>query len=186
MKKWLFLSVMILGMWSIALGQPREWGYHGGATMLLSEVNGANALSAGMTAGVSNGRVMVGIYGLKDVTPAQRPTYESTLEEYGVQGAFLYPVTSRLNLDFGLRLGYGEAGMEAIRKHISEGTQTENIWAASPEVGIEFPLTRHLSLAYVGGYRWLWGAENLEDVGCGSYSSFYTALSLRAGFFPGR
>ena len=94
--------------------------------------------------------------------------------------------STRLNLNFGLRVGVGEAGMEAIQKRVSEGIQKEDIWATSPEVGIEFPLSRNLSLAYTGGYRWLWGAENLEDVGCGSYSSFYTALSLRVGFFPGR
>ena len=186
MKKYILLLAMIFGLISALFSQPREWGYHAGATVLLSEINGANALSSGMTAGVSNGRILIGVYGIRALSPAQRPTYESTLEEYGLQTAFLYPMTSRLNLNFGLRAGVGEAGMEAIQKRISEGVQKEAIWAISPEMGIEFPLTRNLSLAYTAGYRWLWGAENLEDVGCGSYSSIYTALSLRAGFFPGR
>ena len=186
MKKYILLLAMIFGLISALFSQPREWGYHAGATVLLSEINGANTLSAGMTAGVSNGRILLGFYGLKALTPAQRPTYESTLEEYGLQTAFLYPLTSRLNLNFGLRAGVGEASMEAIHKHISEGAQKEDIWAISPEMGIEFPLSRNLSLAYTGGYRWIWGSENLEDVGCGSYSSFYNALSLRVGFFPGR
>jgi hypothetical protein len=186
MEKCILLSAMILGLINGIYSQPQEWGYHAGATVLLSEVNGANTLSAGMTAGVSNGRILIGFYGMKALTPAQRPTYESTLEEYGLQGAFLYPITSRLNLNFGLRAGIGEAGMEAIHKRISEGIQKEAIRAISPEVGVEFPLTRNLNLAYTGGYRWLWGAENLEDVGCSSYSSFYNALSLRVGFFPGR
>ncbi len=186
MKKWMLLPVMLFALLSAVNGQPREWGYHAGTTVQLSEVNGANALSAGMTAGVSSGRIMLGFYGLRALTPAQTPTYESSLEEYGFQGAFLYPITSRLNLNFGFRAGLGEAGMEAVHKHISEGSQKEDIRAFSPEAGIEFPLTRHLSLAYIAGYRWLWGAENLEDVGCGSYSSVYTTLSLRVGFFPGR
>ena len=186
MKKRLLFAAMIFGLIGAIYSQPREWGYHAGATVMLSEVNGSNALSAGMTAGVSNGRMLLGLYGMKALRPSQRPTYESTLEEYGLQVAFLYPLTSRLNLDFGLRAGIGEAGMEAIHKHISEGVQTEDVRAISPEMGVEFPLTRNLSLAYTGGYRWVWGAENLEDVGCGSYSSFYNALSLRVGFFPGR
>ena len=186
MKKWVLLSAITFGLLSAISGQPREWGYHAGTAVQLSEVNGSNAVSAGMTAGVSNGRILIGFYGLKALTPAQTPTYESTLEEYGFLGTFLYPLTSRLNLGFGVRAGYGEAGMEAIYKRVSEGVQKEDIWAISPELGIEFPLTRHLSLSYGGGYRWLWGAENLEKVDCGSYSSFYSALSLRVGFFPGR
>ena len=186
MKKWMLFPVVLFGLLCTLNGQPREWGYHAGSTVLLSEVNGVNAISAGMTMGVSSGRFLLGFYGLKAITPAQTPTYESTLEEYGFQGTFLYPATSRLNFSFGLRVGLGEAGMEAIYKRVSEGLQKEDIWAASPEAGVEFPLTRNLSLAYTAGYRWLWGAENLEDVGCGSYSSIYTALSLRAGFFPGR
>lgn len=186
MRKWMLFPLVLFGLLTAVNGQPREWGYHAGTTVQLSEVNGANALSAGMTAGVSSGRILLGFYGLKALTPAQAPTYESTLEEYGFQGAFLYPLTPRLNLHFGLRAGWGEAGLEAIYKSVSEGMQKENIRAASPEMGIEFPLTRHLSLSYIGGYRWLWGAENLEDVDCGSYSSVYTTLSLRVGFFPGR
>ena len=186
MKKWVLLSAITFGLLSALNGQPREWAYHAGTTVQLSEINGPNAVSAGMTAGVSNGRILLGFYSLKALTPAQAPTFESTLEEYGFQGAFLYPATSRLNLTFGLRAGYGEAGMKAIYKRVSEGTEKANIWAISPEVGVEFPLSRRLSLAYSSGYRWLWGAENLEDVSCGSYSSLYSALSLRVGFFPGR
>lgn len=186
MKKWILLPTMILSLAYLSYGQARQWGYHAGAGLQISEANGVNVLSAGMTAGVSNGRLLLGFYGLKALNQAQTPTYQSTLEEYGLQGFYLYPLTPRLNFSFGLKAGYGKAGLEAVSGQISEGKQEENIRAASPEVGIEFPLSRNLSLAYSSGYRWVWGAEKLEDVSCGNFSSLYNALTLRVGFFPGR
>lgn len=186
MKKWIFLVMMMASIISSAWGQARQWGYHAGASVQLSELNGANAVLGGMAAGVSNGRLLLDFYGLRELQPGLTPTYRSTLEEYGLQVAYLHPATSRLNLIFGLKAGFGQAGLEAACGAVSEGRQEEDFRAISPEVGFEFPLSRRLSLAYASGYRWLWGAENIEDVSCGSFSSLYTALSLRIGFFPGR
>ncbi|MCB0552617.1 MAG: hypothetical protein KDD02_03620 [Phaeodactylibacter sp.] len=185
MRNWL-LWIAVYGLAGLGFMQAQDWGAYAGATAYISEANGANVPSAGMEAGVSRGRIHLGVYGMKTLKPAQTPTYESTLEEYGFWASYYYPATPGLSLTFGLRAGQGTAGMEAVHNHISEGLQEEAIRAFSPEIGVEFPLSRHLSAAFISGYRWIWGAENLEDVGCSSYSSLYTGLSLRLGIFPGR
>lgn len=185
MRKWI-IWIAVYGLAGLGILQAQSWGAHAGITAYLSEANGSNAPFAGMEAGVSRGRIHLGVYGLRTLRPAQTPTYESTLEEYGLWAAYYYPATAGLNLGFGLRAGQGTAALEAVYNGVSEGMQEEVVQAFSPEFSVEFPLSRHISAAVISGYRWVLGAENLEDAGCGSFSSLYTGLSLRLGLFPGR
>jgi hypothetical protein len=184
---WKLIVGMVIAAWvALASIQAQQWGAHAGATLYLSEVNGANVPSAGLEAGVSRGPIRLGVYGLRNLQPVRTPDYEANLQEHGLWAAYLYPAAAGLNLAIGIRGGLGTAGMEPVYNQARESLDEADIRAFSPELGIELALGRHISLTLFSGYRWVWGAEKLEYRTCGSYSSLFTGLSARVGFFPGR
>jgi hypothetical protein len=182
----LVIGMAIFGLASLTGVQAQSWGTHAGLTTYLSEVNGANVPTAGLEAGVSRGAFRLGAYGLRNLQPARMPDYEANLEEYGLWGAYLHSMAPGMNLSLGLRGGLGTAGMDAVYNQGWEGQREASIRTLSPELGIEFALSRHFSLTLFSGYRMVWGAESLERLTCGTYGSLFTGLSVRAGFFPGR
>jgi opacity protein-like surface antigen len=66
--------------------------------------------------------------------------------------------------------------------NIDDNDVVDNIFALTPEAGLEVNVTRWLRVAATGGYRWVYGV-NTPAISEDDFSGWTGALTLRIGWF---
>lgn len=150
--------------------------------MVFSNINGTVVGDVGGGGAFSVNNFFIGGYGLGN-SGAQVTIEEQIYDiDFGHGGFWLgYALKEHrlIHLYTSFRVGWG--GVDLTQN--DQKFFNDNIFALSPELGVELNVTNWFKVAFTGGYRAIAGINQLPELDNGSFSSPYGALTFRFGGF---
>ncbi len=189
MKHLLFSTALLLAGLSLhaqhetIFGRGRLSGAFGGPIVEMGLREGFGT-SIGGGGGLVLGNVILGAYGLGAVDLKEVLQNDDIdrleLAHGGLWLGFTYPSYKAIHLYGGARLGWGGINIELDNPRV---TDFDQIFVATPEMGIELNLTRWFRVAGTAGYRFVNGSAPGAAYPDKDFSGPVAALTFRFGWF---
>lgn len=165
-------------------------GAFGGPLLEISQVNGDVALDVGGGGAIVINNFFFGGYGLgrewDEVNSFEGKTYYTHFAHGGLWLGYTYKQHKALHPYADVKLGWGHAGLKEDRDDKNrDSAYRDEIFAVTPQLGLEFNLSDWLRIGLTGGYRWVFGYENTLPASLDreDFESPLGAVTFRIGAF---
>jgi hypothetical protein len=130
--------------------------------------------------------IFIGGYGMGTKYPTHEIMNGENAGQYDVKfghgGLWLgvVPNSEKLIHFYGsTKIGWGKARLRQDKDNIF----TDRVFVITPELGFEVNLTQYLKMSITGGYRWVNGVTQLQELENGDFSSPLGIISFHIGGF---
>jgi len=190
MKKFFVLLITIASISSLFAQQKTKtlfsdensYGGFGGPIVEFSKINGTVVGDVGGGGAFTVNNLFVGGYGLGN-SGAQITLDEQLYDIHFKHGGFWFGYALKehhlIHLYSSLRVGWGKTEL----KRNDEKFYSDNLFALSPELGLELNVTNWFKVAFSGGYRSISGINDLPQLSNKDFTGMYGMITFRFGGF---